>query len=112
MRCVEETHVEKMENNRIAKRVYVGKCAGSYSVGRPQERWINTVKECLKKRGWDVKEPRRIVCDRSVWQGFVRGNAWGIAWWMMMVDLDETSQLYEVLEGWRAICGQAHNLSE
>ena len=38
-----------MENDRIAKRVYIGKCAGSLSVGRPQKRWIVTLKDCLKK---------------------------------------------------------------
>ena len=44
-------HVERMENDGIAKRVYVGECADSRSVGS----------------------------DRSVWWGFVRGNAWGVA---------------------------------
>ena len=29
-------HVERMENDRIAKRVYIGECAGSLSVGRPR----------------------------------------------------------------------------
>ena len=48
-------HVERMENDRIAKRVYVGECAGSRSVGRPRKRWIDTVKDCLKKRGLDVR---------------------------------------------------------
>ena len=33
-------HVERMENNRIAKRVYVEECAGSRSVGRLRKRWI------------------------------------------------------------------------
>ena len=39
-------HVERMERYRIAKRVYVGECAGSRSEGRPRKRWIDTVKEC------------------------------------------------------------------
>ena len=43
-------HVESMERDRIAKRVYVGECAGSHSMGRPQKGWIDTVKECLKKK--------------------------------------------------------------
>ena len=72
-------HVERMENDRIAKRVYVGECAGSRSVGRPRKRWIDTVKECLKKRRLDVRQARRMVHDRSVWQGLVRGNVWGVA---------------------------------
>ena len=50
-------HVERMEKERISKRVYVGKC----SVGRPQKRWINTVKDCLGKRGLDVRQPIRMV---------------------------------------------------
>ena len=70
-----------MENDRNAK-VYVGKCAGSHSVGRLQKRWIDTVKECLKKSNWEVRQVRRMVHDRSIWQGFVGGNAWGIAWGM------------------------------
>ena len=63
-------HVERMERDWIPKRVYVGDCAGSRSVGRPRKRWIDTVNECLKKRGFQ---------DRSEWRGFVRGNAWGVA---------------------------------
>ena len=37
------SHVERMEKDRVAKRVFVGGCAGSCSVGRPQKRWIDTV---------------------------------------------------------------------
>ena len=46
-------HVVRMESNRIAKRVYVGECAASRSVGRPRKRWTDTdtvVKECLYKK--------------------------------------------------------------
>ena len=43
-----------MERDRIAKRVYVGECTGSRSVGRPRKRWTGTVKECLRKGGLDV----------------------------------------------------------
>ena len=39
-----------MESDRIAKIVYIKDIAGSLSVGRPQKRWIDTMKECLKKR--------------------------------------------------------------
>ena len=31
-------HVERMENDRIAKRVYVEECADSHSVGRLRKR--------------------------------------------------------------------------
>ena len=65
-------HVERMESDRITKRVYVGDCAGSCSVGRLQKRWIDTVKECLRKRGMGVTQGRRMV-------GICEGNAWGVA---------------------------------
>ena len=77
--CSDYGHVERMERDMIAKRVYVGGCAFTRSVGRPRKRWIDTVKECSKKRGLDVRQARRMVPDRSEWQGFVRGNAWDIA---------------------------------
>ena len=68
-------NVERLESDRIAKRVYVGECAGSCSVGRLRKRWIDTMKDCLKIRGLDVRQARRMMHDRSVWWGFVRGNA-------------------------------------
>ena len=40
-------YVERMKNDRIAKR------------------WIYTIKECLRKRGLDVREAMRMVQDRS-----------------------------------------------
>ena len=36
-------YVERIERDRIAKRVYVVECAGSCSVGRPRKRWIDTM---------------------------------------------------------------------
>ena len=56
----------------------VGEC-GSHSVDRARKRWIDTVKDCLRKRDLDVRQARRMLQDRSEWRGFVRGNAWGIA---------------------------------
>ena len=67
-----------MERNRIAKRVYVRECAGSCSVGRPRKGWIDAMKECLKKRGLDVRQAKRMVQDKSEWWGFVRGNVRGV----------------------------------
>ena len=50
-----------MERDRIAKRVYVGDCVGSRSVGRPWKRWIDAMKECLRKRSLDVRQAMRMV---------------------------------------------------
>ena len=49
-------NVGRMENDKIAKRVYGGEYAG-----RPQKRWIDIVKECLRKRGLDFRQARRMV---------------------------------------------------
>ena len=72
-------HVERRERGMISKRVYVGEFANSRSASRPRKRWLDTVRECLKKRGLDVRQVRRMMKDRSEWRGFVKKNAWGIA---------------------------------
>ena len=71
--------MERMENDRIGKRVYVVVCTGSRSLGRWRKRWSDTVKECLRKRGLNVRHANGMVQDRFEWRGFVRGNAWFIA---------------------------------
>ena len=105
-----------MENDRIAKRVFVGECAGSCSVGRPRKRWIDNIKVCLKKRGLDVRQARRMVHDRSVWWGFVRGECMGHCLrdeplTLMRCHSCEIPQPYEVLEGWKSICDQKAKIS-
>ena len=71
--------VVRTENDRITKRVSVGECARSQSVGRSRKREIDTVKDYLKKRCFDVKRARRMGHDRNVWRGFVWENVWGVA---------------------------------
>ena len=58
-------HVERMEKEKIARRVYVGECADSHSLGRPRKRWIDTVKDCLRKRSLDVRQARGMMQNRS-----------------------------------------------
>ena len=67
-----------MENDRIAKRIYVGVCGGSCSMGRLQKNWIYSMKDSLKKRDLDVSQAMRMVHDKSEWWAYVRGNAWGM----------------------------------
>ena len=38
-------HVERMEKDRIAKRVYLVVCVGIHSLGRLRKRWIDTVND-------------------------------------------------------------------
>ena len=60
-------HVERMQNDRIAKRFYVGECTGNCLMGRPWKKLIDTMKKCLGKGGLDVRQARRMVQDRSEW---------------------------------------------
>ena len=71
-------YVKRVERGMIAKRAYAREFVGSRSAGRPRKRWLDTVKVCLRKKGLDVRQARRMVQDRSEWRGFVRGNAWGV----------------------------------
>ena len=47
-----------MENDRIAKRVYVGEFASSHSVGRLRKRWIDTVKDCFWRFGCQASKEK------------------------------------------------------
>ena len=58
--------MERLENDRTAKSLCVWQCVGSRSVGRSRERWTDTVNDCLKKRGLDIRQARRMTHDRSV----------------------------------------------
>ena len=40
---------------RLLRGVYVRECAGSCSVGGLWKRWIDSVKDSLRKRGMDVR---------------------------------------------------------
>ena len=47
-------HIERMGNDRIAKRVYIG----SRFVGRPCKRWTDSVNDCLKKKRFGCQASR------------------------------------------------------
>ena len=56
-----------MENDRIAKRVYIGQCIGTCPVDRPRKRWIATMKD-FKKEVW-------MLGKQGEWcMWFVRGE--------------------------------------
>ena len=58
-------HIKRMENDRIAKRVYVGDYVGNGLVGRTRKRWTDSVNGCSKKRVLNFGQARRIVNDRN-----------------------------------------------
>ena len=53
-------HIERMRNDRIAKRVYAGECMGSRLVGQPQKMWIDSVSD-FEKRNLNVEQARMMV---------------------------------------------------
>ena len=99
----------------LLKRICVGECAGSRSVGRPRKRRINTVEDWLRKRGLDIRQPRRMVQDMSEWRGFCEGE------YIRHSPGDEPQtlttchscglpHLCEALEVWKSVCGRSYNL--
>ena len=53
--------MERIDKDRMTKRVYVGVYADSCSVGRWGKRWIDTVKDCLRKRGFGSQASKERV---------------------------------------------------
>ena len=58
--------MERMERDSIVKKVYVGENAASYSVSRSWKRWIDTIKEGLKKRSFYIRKIRIGINGRGL----------------------------------------------
>ena len=50
-----------------------GECVSSRLEGRSWQRWIDSVNDCLKRRGLNVGQARRMMYDGKM-ADFVRGN--------------------------------------
>ena len=66
-------HVERMNDERMAKRVYVSGVDGRRGRGRPNRVWMDGVKEALNKRGWTLEQAKTIAHDRVEWRRMVNG---------------------------------------
>ena len=66
-------HVERMGNERIAKRVYESDVRGTRRRGRPRKCWMDGVKEVLTRKGLNIQEAKVSVQDRSGWRSICRG---------------------------------------
>jgi len=70
-------HVERMSEERVVKRLYQNTPEGSRSVGRPRVRWMDDVREDLRRMGvtnWRIRAHRRddwktVVKEAKVLQG-------------------------------------------
>ena len=67
-------HVERMGEERLARRVYDSDVRGLRGRGRPRKCWIDGVREVLERKGLDIQEARVCVQDRSEWRSVCRGD--------------------------------------
>ena len=67
-------HVERMDNERLTKRVMNAKVDGRNVRGRPRFGWIDGVKKAVNERGMDVREAKEIARNRNEWQVIVHRN--------------------------------------
>ena len=58
-------HVERMNPNRVVKRISVSECVGNEGRGRPRKEWKDGVNECLMRGGAMVGDVGRLVRDRN-----------------------------------------------
>jgi len=63
-------HLERMEEDRMSKKIFTQELEGTRRRGRPKERWKEEVERVLQVLG--VRKWRELVADRNKWKGTVR----------------------------------------
>ena len=66
-------HVERMNEERVAKRAYDSGVDGRRGRGRPNRVWMDGVKEALNERGLTLEQARVTVHERAEWRRLVNG---------------------------------------
>merc|ERR1712237_175669 len=54
-------HAERMEGERLVRRVYDSDARGMRGRGRPRKCWIDGTKEVMRRKGLDIQEARVCV---------------------------------------------------
>ena len=67
-------HVERMENERLTKKVMNARAEGRNVRGRPRLGWMDGVKKALNDKGIDVREAKERARDRNEWRVIVNQN--------------------------------------
>jgi len=63
-------HQERMEEDRMPKKIFTQKLEGTRRRGRPRKGWRKEVERDLQVMG--VRRCRELVTDRNKWRGIVR----------------------------------------
>ena len=63
--------MERMDNERLLKKVMNAKVDGRSARGRPRFGWMDGVKRALNDRGMDVREASECARDRNEWRMIV-----------------------------------------
>ena len=64
-------HVERMDNERLPKKVMNAKVDGRRAKGRPRFGWMDGVKRALNDRRMDIREASERARNRNEWQMIV-----------------------------------------
>ena len=64
------SHLERMEEDRMPKKIFTQELEGTRRRGRPRKGWIEEVERDLQVLG--VRRRRELVIDREKWRGIVR----------------------------------------
>ena len=65
------SHVERMDNERLLKKVMNAKVDGRSARGRPSFRWMDGVKRTLNDRTMDMREASERARDTNEWRMIV-----------------------------------------
>ena len=66
-------HVERMGDERMAKRVHESNVRGVRIRGYPRTFWMDGMKEVLARKGLNIQEEKVSVQDRNEWCSICRG---------------------------------------
>jgi hypothetical protein len=63
-------HVERMPEDRMVKKIYLGHPSGRRLRGRPRKRWLDDVEDDIRKMR--IRRWRTHVGDREAWANIIR----------------------------------------
>lgn len=68
-------HVTRMGHNRLPKRLMNAEAEGKRSRGKPMRRWLASVQNDFKLRGFTSDEASQLAPNRGSWRALSRGLA-------------------------------------